>query len=324
MHESQINWHMLGYEIDQEDGRKITIEAMQKRKNTNNTISLLMHATMKTKSRPETKDGIVKLPREEIKILHDTLHYYARLISIAEIEKVSLSSPIPGDGFIPENEDEKKFLDSTKGIEIKIGTDMWIKPSYFKEIINDQLLDRQDGVKIMSNINSINDSLSKFKELVRLFENAFRPRNQNQLVRQLYDFLNSNENAEYERHEIESWITEDRNAAIHGDLTRTPFLIHEEDINPDIKRILQAGYDVLFNKEKWHDCSTTRRTNATPLSVINRTGTTVYQNVIKNSGVTITHEDRPFYAAEKKEDELTRKTFVPPKNWWSKIFQKNS
>ena len=174
----------------------------------------------------------------------------------------------------------------------------------------------------MSSINSINNPLAKFKELIRLFENAFGT-SSSELASLLENFLQTASSARYDSQEIRLWIVSNRDAATHADLRRTPFLIHDENIQNDIDRILQAGYDVLLNKEKWHDRSITRRQLSTPASVINTSGLTIHKNIIENSGFTISNSDRPFYVFKKDESELLSQNFTPPSTWWSKTIQKN-
>lgn len=323
MREPQNSWHLLGYETIQNDGRKIIIEPVQKRSNENNTISIQMNASIKLNSNPAIINEIVQFPSDEMKALVNSLRYYSHLISVAEVDSVSISSPFHSRGFIPETSQEKDYLDTSKGFESRMDIHMVMKDNFFQAIFNDQLLDRQDGVRLMSSINSINNPLARFKELIRLFENAFGT-SSNELASLLENFLQTAPSARYDSQEVRLWIVSNRDAATHADLRRTPFLIHDEHVQDDIDRILQAGYDVLLNKEKWHDRSISRRQLSTPASVINPSGLTIHKNIIANFGFDISSTDRPFYALRKNESELLSQNFIPPSSWWHKTVQKNN
>lgn len=60
----------------------------------------------------------------------------------------------------------------------------------------------------------------------------------------------------YDRREVESWVKV-RDKMTHADKSSTVLL--ERDIGHVVHRVLQAAYEVLFNKAKWRRCESSRR-----------------------------------------------------------------
>jgi hypothetical protein len=94
-----------------------------------------------------------------------------------------------------------------------------------------------------------------FHELLRVFERAFRLTS-SKLVAPLGEFLDGADMG-YSRAEVERWLTVLRHPATHAD-RRAEFVL-ESDIRPVIPRMMQAAYDVLFNKVIWRTPSIKRR-----------------------------------------------------------------
>lgn len=78
-----------------------------------------------------------------------------------------------------------------------------------------------------------------------------------QLDKKLAQFLAGNDLG-YSRDEIKTWFAP-RDGATHGDLSKAPTLVGEARVRPFLARMEQAAYDLLFNKEVWHDPSRLRR-----------------------------------------------------------------
>lgn len=318
----QNPWEIIGYKTKHSDGRIIDIQPIQIRNENAYTISVQMHAKIQLKTNPETSsDGIVSFPKDETSALNNTLRYYSRLVSVSDMCKVSISSPMPSRGFIPESSAEKAFLDTTQGFEGGLTMQMCFTGNFFEQIYKDQLFDRQEGVRIMSNINSQNDPLSQFRELIRLFENGFAATS-NQLASLLFEFLQTSKILKYEKSEIYSWITGKRDGASHADLKKSSKVIHGEDINPDIQRILQAGYDVLFNKESWYSNSIQRRELLKLAMAINKDAMVISKSEVeKKIGMDLLPTSDPLYFTGKKKEDIAFTHFTAPPEWWTKRMQ---
>ena len=103
----QNSWHLLwDYTKDE---REVIIETVHKRENNNNTVSLQIHATIRLNTNPTITNEIIECPSEEMMVLNDFLHYYSQLISVTEVEKVSISSPSVSWGFVPGKKPKEKM-----------------------------------------------------------------------------------------------------------------------------------------------------------------------------------------------------------------------
>lgn len=316
------NWELIGYKIPQDNGRQVIISPIHMRLHNDNKKSIQYNAKIRLKEFPKVKDGTVLFPKDEIKILNDSLQFYSQLISVSDICNVSVSSSLYSRGFIFENDDEKKYLEKTDGFEYDgFSISLVFSENFFEEIKNDQLLDRKEGVKFLSRANSQQDALSTFRELIRLFENAFAE-NSKSLANLLNTFLQKSTFFEYEEGEVYTWMTRMRHGATHADLKKTKELVFAEDVTFDIQRIIQAGYDVLFNKKIWHSSSTERRRLLKPVSALTKAGMTVYKSELeKQTGVTLESNSKPFYVVHDKID-TSAGIPKPPSDWWLKRKQK--
>ena len=110
-------------------------------------------------------------------------------------------------------------------------------------------------------------------------------------------------------------MTSKRHGATHADLKKTKELVFAEDITFDIERIIQAGYDVLFNKKTWNSDSIERCSISKPRSALTKQGMTIYIPLEEKS-ITINSNSNPFYALEEKIN--TDEKFTPTKDWWIK------
>ena len=310
----QNEWESIGYRITEED-RIIDIKPIHMRLSDDKKKSIQYNAKIRLKEYPEINENMPIFPKSEIKKLNDVMNHFSHLISIAEVSEMSTSSPLYSKGFICENDDELKFLNKTEGIESGgFEAVLMFKENFFIEINNMEFFDRKDGVKLLSRANSQKDNLSKFRELVRLFENAFGE-NSIKLARLLNEFLQQSNFFEYQKDEVYEWMTSKRHGATHADLKKTKELVFAEDITFDIERIIQAGYDVLFNKKTWNSDSIERCSISKPRSALTKQGMTIYIPLEEKS-ITINSNSNPFYALEEKIN--TDEKFTPTKDWWIK------
>ena len=70
----------------------------------------------------------------------------------------------------------------------------------------------------------------------------------------------------YDRDEINAWIKL-RHPATHADFKKTKRVALTSDIRPIVLRMQQACLDVLFNKKRWRDRSSTRRQVWVPTAI---------------------------------------------------------
>ena len=118
------------------------------------------------------------------------------------------------------------------------------------------LSDRDEGVTLLASALATSDLAGSYRELLRVFERAFA-RSSNKLVWNLAKFLESRPALGYSKSEIKKWIVGMRGAAVHADRKRP--LLTAADYRLVVHRMLFAAYDVLINKQHWHDPSAARR-----------------------------------------------------------------
>jgi len=308
-------WERIGFKKKLEDGRIIKIKPVHLRKTDQDNMTVMMSAEISLNQIPKiSKDNIIFLPENENGELTRALRFYSNLISVAEGDKVGISSPTPSSGFIPENEDEIRFLDKTKGFEHKLFMQPNFGDNFFEEVHRDQLLDREEGVAFLATANSQSDSLGKFHEYIRLFENGFTTSSA-ELAKLLFGFLSQNKDFDYSQDEIDTWMVSTRDGVTHADKRKK--FVFAGDLNKDIDRIKQAAYDVLFNKKKWNDKDVSRRNLLEFRQGVTRKGMFIRKKE-KDTVIRISGDGETFYDPHVNLEEENANEFIQPKEWWVK------
>lgn len=317
-------WYKLGFKLKSKDERVIDIKPLhitQPREKGKQTI--LMSAEIKLNERPEvTSEKEIKIPKQENEELFSALQIYSNLVSVANNCEVGLSGPTPGVGFIYESEEEKNFLDNTKGFDVTLGVGIQFSGNFFGEIYDDQLLDRIEGVAFLATANAQTDNVARFHEYIRLFERAFAT-STSQLARLLHEFISSKTTLDYKLDELRDWMVSIRHGATHAD-SRDNF-VFSPDLNKDIERIKQLAYLVLFNKKVWHDQSTERRDLLKLKQGVTPGGLFMVQRKPGDERkFKIEDDDEVFYASKISEEELNVEEFKDLENWWVRWFPPNN
>ncbi len=131
------------------------------------------------------------------------------------------------------------------------------------------VMDRLSGVALMSLALSHSNALGKYISLCRLFEDAFAfpARHLGKKITQL--IVANAVDLRYTRNEVEQWLSF-RDGAAHADLAKATEYVVESDVLKFVPRMQQAAFDVLLNKEIWHNKSSSRRDLCRPsLAFIN-------------------------------------------------------
>lgn len=253
------NWVNKGSTIE-----SVKLKIFGKRDYDETKQSLLVTAEIPLKKIPvlsENKTLIV--PEKERRMAEFALEVFGNLISVSEMCSRHISSPTwPAVVFVPENKSELDFLNTSNGIDYELQSRLGAKFSLQESLIKNPLLDRIDGMAMLSEAHSQNHSTGKLHEFVRFFERAFGLSSY-KLVKAMTNFF-SNTIYGYTELEIKHWIITLRDPATHAD--RGNPIVLESDVRPHIERIEQAVYDVLFNKIKWHDDSIQRRNFYVPIA----------------------------------------------------------
>jgi len=204
---------------------------------------------------PLSEAGLVQIPAEERRTAEFALETAANFVSIAEECQRSISSPTPCVAFLPEDDEERTWLESSKGLELngvaygRACVDLTV------DKLQAAISDRVDGLALLAEALAHDHATGKFHEFVRLFERAFTV-SCSKLVAPLADFLASAP-GDFSRSEVNEWLVMIRHPATHAD--RRPGFLLEADVRPAIPRMQTAAYDVLLNKDQWHSPCTARR-----------------------------------------------------------------
>ena len=226
--------------------------------NTNPINGILISGIKTLKKLPDrTKENLIEIPIDEIDRIEFALENIANVISLVESSKRTILSTIPSIFLIPENENDKIYLDNSTGFKFnsKKRTNSNYRTQFDMEFCLQNLADRLDGIAIISEANATGHLAGKFHEYFRFFERAFKRSNKG-LLKPLSEFLSKNDMMGYSETEIENWI-DIRHRSVHAN-NKKGFVV-ERDLRSYVPRLEQAVYEVLFNKASWHNKSTLRR-----------------------------------------------------------------
>jgi hypothetical protein len=198
----------------------------------------------------------IEMDKEILDSCHLVIESIANLIAVSQNCERHISSPTPVCAILPENQEEKDFLESSDGIQSHSHVAFIFKYTFsFSDIDPNLLGDRGDGVALLAEAISHKHITGRFHELIRFFERAFK-RSSNALHKPLLQFLSSS-TLNFNKKEIYPWFLKLRNPLTHADDIEN-FLL-EKDVIPSIDRMELAAYDVLLNKVNWRDASPDRR-----------------------------------------------------------------
>lgn len=180
----------------------------------------------------------------------------ANLLSVFNACSKAVYSPSPCAVLEFESDVENQYLQSSAGIFVEEKRDNGaFQPIEFKPELVSQLMDRLDGVTLLSE-HYCSSEAGKYKELVRYFELAFKLPFV-QIEKKLYQFLKPAPFG-YSREEIKKWISF-RHASFHADHKKSREISITSDVQSYLMRMEQAAIDVLFNKTHWRSSSSLRR-----------------------------------------------------------------
>lgn len=220
----------------------------------------LVTACIELGSLPERDDQLgILIPDQDRARCEAAAEHVVNLISVLESCSKSICSPIGCVALKPLDRDESDFLDSSEGIRAILKTESATSWNVkWSPEIADALSDRMDGVAMLSEAFSGGGDSGMYREFVRFLELAFAMSfYDRRLARKLSQFLGQ-VGYGYDRNEINEWVKL-RHPATHADFKKTKWIALTSDVRPVVLRMRQACLDVLFNKERWRDQSSSRR-----------------------------------------------------------------
>lgn len=214
-------------------------------------------ATTRITTSPLSTDGFWSIPEDTRKLCEKTIERAAAIMAICNGVKQQIHSAFgPSIFFTPETEAEVELLAQSQGYNNE-GANIHIisAPPLSSFDWEEVFSDRESGLLLMNEALSHQTSSGRFRDYIRLFENAFCLATK-ELPKKLSQFLYADFG--YSREEIRLWINL-RDPLSHADNKKNDSVYYEADIAPYIDRIEQAAYDVMFNKLKWAEKSSERR-----------------------------------------------------------------
>lgn len=221
--------------------------------------ALLICAGVELDSLPNVdKSNLVIVPEEPRRAAEASIEEFADLAGVALQSSRILRSPYPDVALVPSGATESKWLESRGGISVARPARLMTK--YRLDLSSAAILaaldDRRDGLALLAEALSNPQDTGRFRELLRLFERAFRL-GPYDLIDPLATYLSHYARLNYTHEEIHHWLADLRSTSTHAD--RRDRIALAADVQPVIMRVEQAAYDVLLNKEKWRSPNPSRR-----------------------------------------------------------------
>lgn len=265
-----------------------------------------------------TDNNQIVIPEVARKRTENVIEGIASAIAVAENCAPTISSPEPCAALIPEDAQERSFLEATDGIAVDHNRRAFGKGVYRvpRDIIVQAMESRLDGIILLAEGLSQEHPTGRLHEFVRLFELAFALSSTN-LVEALAKFLSASDLG-YTEDEVRLWIKELRDPATHADGKYHADFALQSDVRPAISRMEQAAYDVLLNKVDWHNPSTQRKEVWRPFAGTLGMNADVF--IVKGKDVKIQFQLLDGFCAY----PLNLEAAIPrlPDEWWSRWAQK--
>jgi len=219
----------------------------------------LTFAEVPLESKPDVDaNGKIVIDDQVARRSENAIERFADLAAVATFSTRTITSAVPAAGFSEVTAADRQWLASCSGLS-QPAQHLRLVPvaiSIKDKALLEELDDRQDGLKLLTEALADTHETGRFREFARFFELAFRAQPA-QLVSPLADFLGYYDKLQYTHGEVEQWH-QLRNRATHADHSNKGYVL-ARDVRPVIMRIELAAYDVLFNKLNWGQPDSARR-----------------------------------------------------------------
>jgi len=211
-------------------------------------------------------DGAVLIPDSERILCEEVGIRLINVISVLEVCSKYIASPSECVALEAEGQDEMDYLTASNGIKTvrKIDQEPEQRTEWTPEV-SEALAGRFDGVAVLSEALSASDDAGLYRDLARFLELAFGLSfYDKRLAKKLTQFLPPA--FDYQRSEIDEWVRL-RHPSVHADFKQEEWIALSTDLQHVTFRMKQACLDVLFNKSKWRDASSERRSVWMPQAI---------------------------------------------------------
>jgi hypothetical protein len=255
---TQIEWEDEDWRSFGLQSETVEVSSLTSWKSAQERIEVLIGGRVELDEPPEIDAlGFVQVPPAPRKTAEAAIEAAANYISVFNGSSCEIFSPRLPVAFHSEDRRELDPLRGSKGVNDAksfVAGDLFttkIEPDLISE-----LSDRDDGVALLAGALATTDLASTYREILRVFERAFAA-SSSKLASRLASFLKRRPALEYTKSEVKKWILDMRGPSVHAD--REGDLLVAADYRPVVHRMLFASYDVLLNKQIWHDPDPGRR-----------------------------------------------------------------
>lgn len=198
----------------------------------------------------------IEIPDSILRNCHRSIEMLAHAISACLSVRIDIFSPVDCIRLIPKTRRERQLLERCHTYIKKESTSntSTLKKTLSPDILN-QLSDRLDGLALLSEALSGGNAASKFRDLIRVFELAFKSKIYD-LDKRIFDF--SDEKIGLTREEVREW-KRNRDPISHADMLRSHKISFSSDVEKYIHKMELTARDVVFNKKTWQDKNIERR-----------------------------------------------------------------
>ncbi|MBN7771538.1 hypothetical protein KUV44_13390 [Marinobacter daepoensis] len=257
--------------------------------------------------KPRVKGGVACVPESERLQCERAIEFVSNTLAVQTRSRRALVSLNPPAVFQSETLEEKSYLQSLEAPDQKPRIESvtpYLGPEDMRILV--ELADRQSGVAMLAEALSSGAASLRFREFVRIFENAFGM-SISRVEKKLCQFLD--DGMDYTRSEIRRWVAL-RDGISHADMRRADRVVLEADVAPFVNRMEQAALDVVFNKLEWGKPSKSRRSLwVSPAKTIGADG---HPLVTPHSQVTFALKDA--YSVYGNGPKFLSEGF--PESWW--------
>jgi len=205
----------------------------------------------------EQNKETIKISNKTLDKLIDSIENLINIVSLSIHNGRVINSSNPSIFLEHENIEDYRILSQIDRFEFDKPKLAYFSPKHTFNIdfCLENLKDRFDGVRLITEAITASTFSDKFREYFRLFEIAFKKSNR-ALAKPMTDFLIQDKRFNYSKQEIEKWINI-RHRIVHAN-HKEGFLINR-NLLEIMARIEQAAIDILFNKLYWNNGNIERK-----------------------------------------------------------------
>ncbi len=223
-------------------------------------ILLVWHRAVTCAAKSISKEIVV--PESVFPALHAQADLVASCLSISGGSALGISSLPPHVIAVAQDADVGAIVPAEWNVQLpdsKIIPEFHERPSL--ELVLKCTGDRAEGLLLLDECTRESSAISKVRAAYRIFERAFSCAAKVVLVNQLPRFLLGTRH-EFTHKECEQWLNV-RDRLTHADRPHEPIWF-ESDVRRIAPRVIDAAFDVVFNKKSWHDPTFDRRSLWSP------------------------------------------------------------